>query len=261
MFGYIYLTTNLINGHKYIGQHKASEFNPEYKGSGHLIRKAFSKYGWSNFSVELLQECGSLEELNQAEVIEIAKRNAIESDEYYNIAGGGQGWTSSLWSVPEIRQSMSERFSGEGNPFYGKHHTEESKRLQVEGRRRKYETDPEYRKKISESQKGKRHSEETKSKMSVSISRGKKGKLPLNNGERVIYRDPSEFEEYFKQGWVSGDLPRRKRTQEEIDRMKSSVSGLVCVTDEVTFKRVKPEEVQYYLGQGWRKGRPRKKAN
>ena len=34
MYGYIYITTNLINGMKYIGKHKASMFDPAYKGSG-----------------------------------------------------------------------------------------------------------------------------------------------------------------------------------------------------------------------------------
>lgn len=45
MYGYIYLTTNLINNKKYIGQHKATKFSESYKGSGSFITKAFKKYG------------------------------------------------------------------------------------------------------------------------------------------------------------------------------------------------------------------------
>ncbi len=48
MYGYIYLTTNLINKKKYVGQHKSSKFDERYKGSGKLIKKAFKKYGKEN---------------------------------------------------------------------------------------------------------------------------------------------------------------------------------------------------------------------
>ena len=41
---YIYLTTNLINGKQYIGQHKG-ELNDSYLGSGTNISKAINKYG------------------------------------------------------------------------------------------------------------------------------------------------------------------------------------------------------------------------
>lgn len=40
---YIYLTTNLINGKKYIGQHNGS-IKDNYLGSGVLLVKAIEKY-------------------------------------------------------------------------------------------------------------------------------------------------------------------------------------------------------------------------
>lgn len=91
MYGYIYETTNLVNGKKYIGQHKSSEFDPNYKGSGKLLKQAFSKYGWDKFSVELLVPCFSQEELNEEEIMTISHFNAVESSRYYNIARGGDG--------------------------------------------------------------------------------------------------------------------------------------------------------------------------
>ena len=44
MFGYIYETTNLINGKKYIGKHKSRCFDVKYYGSGKLFRKELEKY-------------------------------------------------------------------------------------------------------------------------------------------------------------------------------------------------------------------------
>ena len=57
MIGYIYKTTNLINGKIYIGQHKSSSFDTNYYGSGKLLIKALKKYGKENFKIELIEGC------------------------------------------------------------------------------------------------------------------------------------------------------------------------------------------------------------
>ena len=67
MYGYIYLTTNLINNKKYIGQHRASKFNMKYLGSGIHLTNAIKKYGKENFKLEVLCECFSEQELNEKE--------------------------------------------------------------------------------------------------------------------------------------------------------------------------------------------------
>lgn len=61
MIGYVYLTTNLINGRKYIGMHKKTYFDENYKGSGKILRQAFDKYGWENFKCEVLEWCETYE--------------------------------------------------------------------------------------------------------------------------------------------------------------------------------------------------------
>ncbi len=42
---YIYLTTNIINDKKYIGQHRSDKYDKDYLGSGILLSKAVRKYG------------------------------------------------------------------------------------------------------------------------------------------------------------------------------------------------------------------------
>lgn len=83
----IYKITNLINGKIYIG--KQVRNNPNYYGSGLIIKQSIQKYGKENFSKDIICECESLDELNEKEIYWIEKLNAIEKG--YNITKGGDG--------------------------------------------------------------------------------------------------------------------------------------------------------------------------
>lgn len=88
----------------------------------------------------------------------------------------GQGWSKGMFLSERQKTERSKKTTGENNPFYGKTHSDDVKLLIAEnskkihtGRKRNKET----RCKISESQKGKKHSAETKQKISK-INTGKK---------------------------------------------------------------------------------------
>lgn len=102
-YGYIYLTTNLINDKKYIGQRKGQIFNKNYKGSGKIILKALKKYGRENFEVELLEWCYDFDQLQDAEEYWIAIHQAADDPYYYNIKYGG----SQCKFPPEIGKKIS----------------------------------------------------------------------------------------------------------------------------------------------------------
>lgn len=84
---YIYKTTNLINGKVYIGKSE-KEFTTEYLGSGVLLSKAIKKYGKENFKVELVEECSTIDILNDREKFWISEHMG---NDCYNIAEGGSG--------------------------------------------------------------------------------------------------------------------------------------------------------------------------
>ena len=88
--GYIYKTTNKVNGKVYIGQHKG-EFNQRYLGSGKLLKRAVQKYGVESFSVELLSYCLTKQELDSLEKEYIEFYDSTNINIGYNIAFGGQG--------------------------------------------------------------------------------------------------------------------------------------------------------------------------
>ena len=118
----IYLTTNLINNKKYIGQHYG-ELTDSYIGSGNTLKKAIAKYGKENFKKEILEICDNYESMNLAERKWIEKYNAVYSEEFYNIAEGGFNSNPCAGMSEEKQQErkrkISEANKGENNHFYG----------------------------------------------------------------------------------------------------------------------------------------------
>jgi group I intron endonuclease len=129
----IYMHENKINHKKYIGQCAG---NPERRwrtdGSGYLNRcpkfsDAIKKYGWDNFDHIILKENLTLEEANYWEAYYIAYYHTWIDDPQcwgYNLQKGGKNTIMSQ----ETRKKLSLINSGEGNPHYGTHCSEETKK-------------------------------------------------------------------------------------------------------------------------------------
>ena len=90
-YHFIYLTTNLINGKKYLGKHSTNNLNDNYLGSGLGIFRAIKKYGKQNFKREILEFCKNSEECFKREY-ELSKEFNVVSDKtFYNNEYGGRG--------------------------------------------------------------------------------------------------------------------------------------------------------------------------
>lgn len=91
MYGYIYKTTNLITGLIYVGQHKATKFEPNrYMGSGNRIKLAIKEFGKENFKCELLETAETPEELNNKEEYWVDELQARNPAIGYNVKKGGE---------------------------------------------------------------------------------------------------------------------------------------------------------------------------
>lgn len=120
MYGYVYKTTNLINGKIYIGQHKHSEFDNKYIGSGTMLFRAIDKYGKENFSCELLEEAYSQDELNKLEKYYVDLYNARDNSIGYNLAEGGIGGSHAAWNknlTKETNESVAKYVSKRNELF------------------------------------------------------------------------------------------------------------------------------------------------
>lgn len=125
MVGYIYLIIDLTNWKKYVGQHHyhLEKLDSNYHGSGHIIKRIYKKRPHTLKEV-YLKTCYTQEELDEWEQYYIKFYNTLYPNGY-NLTEGGNG------GVPceETRRKLSELkkglLSGEKNPMFGKHHSEE----------------------------------------------------------------------------------------------------------------------------------------
>jgi group I intron endonuclease len=154
----IYVIENIINNKLYIGQ--AKDINDRWKTHiwklnnnrhyNRYLQNAWNKYGESCFKFTIIRECDE-SELNVLEIYYIDEYKSFCKENGYNLTYGGEGTSGhtlseetkirigSFHKGKEIsqkqRDSLREQFTGEGNPFYGKEHSEETKRKISEARK------------------------------------------------------------------------------------------------------------------------------
>lgn len=194
----VYLHKNKINGKVYIGQTCQNPNKRWDNGRGYetspKFYNAILKYGWDNFEHIILQDNLSQFEANELEFKLIQLYQSQNDDYGYNITSGGSNFSHSEETKKKIgisnsialkghkmseeqKQLLSQLFSGEGNPFYGRHHSEETKQKISEHRKGKNigKDHPMF---------GKHHSEEELQKMSDNRkSKGGKKVKCINTGE------------------------------------------------------------------------------
>lgn len=121
---YIYITTNKINGKKYIGRcSNRYAWHAGYLGSGTWLKMAVEKYGEENFERTVLEEIrGDLHEAVVAEETWIAHYNAKHDRRFYNLSENGGGFDKGDTHSEETRKLISERTSeamkAKGREYY-----------------------------------------------------------------------------------------------------------------------------------------------
>ena len=171
----IYLITNIENAKKYVGITKFSlneRFSQHIK-RGFLLTEAIQKYGCQNFSIDLIEEVESAERAYELEQYYIREYNT-KVPNGYNLTDGGDGifgWEA----TEEYRKECSERakklHKEKKVGMYGKKHSDETKKKMSDSLKGNRNCSgrklSEYSKqKIREKHLGKTLSEETKQKIS-----------------------------------------------------------------------------------------------
>jgi len=128
MYGFIYLTTNIHNGKRYVGlcTHEKPILTEGklYLGSGTILKYAINKYGRESFTRSILQLCNSELELLEAEINWI---NNIKPE--YNIESGGyagisermqQYWNKFTEEERKTARNWNVDHSNWNDPLYSK---------------------------------------------------------------------------------------------------------------------------------------------
>ena len=112
--GFVYLTTNIVNGKIYVGQFKFKKdkrLNATYLGSGTVIEKAIKKYGRKNFKRKILKICFTINQLNGYETYYTLKYNpTLDPKIGYNqiIGPVRRSGNKNPMCYPSIRKKISK---------------------------------------------------------------------------------------------------------------------------------------------------------
>ena len=193
----IYIHKNKINGKVYVGQTSKTLNDRSRSGEGYkhncTFYSAIKEYGWENFEHKILEECTSIEEAYSKEkhYIELYKSNKEEFG--YNMTNGGNKGTILSESAKE-RQSKSK--TGEKNPMKN-HIFSEEHRKNLSNALKGKKKSKEWISKIMKNNNhktmlGKKHSKETREKMSLSQIGNKKGQRETY----ILYLKDNTIEKY-----------------------------------------------------------------
>lgn len=119
---YIYVYTNKINGHQYVGQtnniqlryngHKSDSYNKNSHSYNYPLHNAIRKYGLDNFSVKVIEKVETRKKANERERYWIQKLNSHISKGGYNITFGGDGHDREKLTWEELKEK-GKIFTGE----------------------------------------------------------------------------------------------------------------------------------------------------
>lgn len=118
----VYMHINKINNKVYIGQtcNLKKRWTPGAYSGSPLFYAAIKQYGWNNFQHIILKNNLTKEQADKEQIRLISKYQSTNQKYGYNISSGGTSFAN---------------LKGEKNPFYGRHHSEQSLEIM---RKKKY---------------------------------------------------------------------------------------------------------------------------
>jgi group I intron endonuclease len=161
-YHYVYVTTNLVNGKKYVGDHSTDNLDDGYLGSGKILKDSIIKYGKDNFKKEILEFFDSKQEAFNAQEKWINEFTTIVPSGYNISPVGGRGVRGWYQHSDETKEKIRKSNKGKSHPPLSEEH---KKKLSNIGKGRK-QTQEHIIKKAN-ARRGKKFSEESKKEKAI----------------------------------------------------------------------------------------------
>lgn len=253
-YNYFYKITNLINNRYYFGVHKTNNIEDGYMGSGTRLKYSIKKYGIENFEKEILKYFDKYEDALKYES-EIVTEELVNDIDCYNlIKGGVGGWDNENYAnVIDKKTNKCVQVLRNSDYYKNKenyNHLTTNKTTVID---------------------------KSGNTLMVSIfdERYINGELKSFYKDKIVLKDKNNNIYYVAindERYLSGELKyhwcNRKHNNHTIEKMrlthqlnkhqkgeKNSQFGTCWITRDTENKKIKKEELNNYLNEGWIKGR------
>ena len=248
MIYFNYITTNKINGKRYVGAHSTNNINDGYLGGGKIIGQAIKKYGKENFTRDVLNRTLTSKEAFHNEKFLIEMYNTLVPNGYNLSPTGGTNIPGCSFHSKETKKLMSESTIGNtnvrGRKFIYNKELNIEKRVKEEDLTYYLDNGYELKRRPFTSE----HIENITSNIGYLWIYNKK-----LNKEKQIKKE--EISQYLNNGY---ELRRRPFSEEHIKKFKGNtpVKGRRRIHNKELNKEkfVKEKELKQYFEKGWELG-------
>ena len=254
-YNYFYKITNTINGHFYYGIHSTNNIDDGYMGSGTALKNAIKKYGIENFEKEILKFFKTRKEASDYEE-ENVSMSLIKENKCYNIIPGGDKYPINgmitVFDSLENKNKLLDIETINSNRIRYKFLTDgmvpviENGSTKLVSKQEYYNNKDKYKTKLTDSV----------------VVKDKNGKVFIVN----------KNDERWKNGELTALAKGRKHTEEWSNKIKTvfnnighqkgdknSQYGTKWIHNDHEVRKVKQNELESYLSNGWKIGRKDKK--
>ncbi len=282
-YHYLYKTTNLMNNKYYYGIHSTNNLEDGYLGSGTYLKRSIRKYGKDNFKREIIKMFDTREELVQAE-IEIITEDILRDSQNMNCQFGGEVWnTTGMVTVRDKDGNTFNVFKDDPRFLSGELVGATKGKINVRNENgdtfQVYITDSRYlsgelfvfmkNKVVVKDKNGKTF------QVNINDSRYLSGELVNISKDTILVKDKNgnalkvnKNDKRYLSGELVGIFTDKKHSDETKNKISekaklkfgnlNSSFGTCWITKDNENKKIKKEELNQYLNDGWSKGRKMK---
>ena len=217
MFYTVYKITNMLDGKIYIGAHKTSKLDDDYMGGGKYLKRAQKKHGIENFEKEILEVFDNSEAMYEMESVLVTPEFITRKDTY-NLKEGGKGgfdYLNNDYDDMVLRNINAGKLSSQKEAHKKIKWLIENDSVWFEklNKKRTNLLNKRYKEGLSGSFNGKKHSEETKKKISkakigqcVGSANSQFGTMWVHSlAEKTSKKIKKEdFSDWEVKGWLRG---------------------------------------------------------